>query len=189
MSKLLGLNASNVLETLKSVDNHLITHSKVMGLNDNGGQSQIRTDNSGNLTSHTIGQYIASPFTLTTGQTTILQLDSSGNLKVREQPTQALQVVDDNPIAAGAFGTIIDCRNMKSVRIWGNTSTLSVLTLQFASTDSPSYDWQNVETIMPLEYYGSYQVSKLIETPPPFMRVNNLTGSVQGYALKVSKIN
>ena len=188
MSKLLGLNASNVLETLKSVDNHLITHSKVMGLNDNGGQSQIRTDNSGNITSHTTGQYIATPFTLTDGQTTIFQLDSSGNLKVREQPTQILQVLEEPTIAAGAFGGIIDCRNMKSIRIWGNTSTLSVLTLQFASTNSP-YDWQNVETIMPLEYYGSYQVSKVIETPPPFMRVNNLTGSVQGYSIKVSKIN
>ena len=149
MSKLLGLNASNILEPLKSISNNLLTQSKSMGLNDSGGQSQIRTDNSGNLVSQTIGVYYETPFTLGDGASTMVQLDIN--------------------------------------------STLSILSIQYASTNDYGgggvYDWQYVDTLMAIDYYGNFQINKLIDTPPSFMRIANNTGSSQQFSLRVIKIN
>tara|TARA_R110001606_G_scaffold387131_2_gene551554 strand:- start:1796 stop:2374 length:579 start_codon:yes stop_codon:yes gene_type:complete len=192
MSKLLGLNASNILEPLKSISNNLLTQSKSMGLNDSGGQSQIRTDNSGNLVSQTIGVYYETPFTLGDGASTMVQLDINGNLKVREQVKTETQVLEQT-LANGEDSNVIDCRNMKSIRIYGNNSTLSILSIQYASTNDYGgggvYDWQYVDTLMAIDYYGNFQINKLIDTPPSFMRIANNTGSSQQFSLRVIKIN
>ena len=82
---------------------------------------------------------------------------------------------------------------MKSIRIYGNNSTLSLLAVQYASTNDYGgggvYDWQYADTLMAIDYYGEYQINKLIDTPPAFMRIANTTGSSQQFSLRIIKIN
>mgnify|MGYP003662509288 CR=1 FL=1 len=116
-----------------------------------------------------------------------LQVDTNSNLKTIGQFITHIDVIGDT-LANGETGSIIDCRNASSIRMWGNTSTLSLLSLQYASVnDDGVYDWQFCDTLMALDYYGSYQVNKIIDTPPEYIRVYNQTGSSQQYSLKIKR--
>jgi len=116
-----------------------------------------------------------------------IKIDGNSNLKVIGQSNIGIQTIADT-LANGAAGTIIDCRNSSSLRIWGNNSTLSLLSLQYASEVVDGvYDWQFCDTLMALEYYGQYQINKLIDTPPEYIRIFNQTGASQQYSLKIKR--
>tara|TARA_R110001632_G_scaffold120153_1_gene232756 strand:- start:913 stop:1320 length:408 start_codon:yes stop_codon:yes gene_type:complete len=116
-----------------------------------------------------------------------LKVDANSNLKVIENVSTAIQVIQDT-IANGAGGSIIDCRNSSSIRLWGNNSTLSLLTLQYASeNDNGVYDWQFCDTLLAIEYYGQYQINKHIPNPPEYIRIYNQTGASQQYSLKIKR--
>ena len=117
-----------------------------------------------------------------------IQVDANSNLRVIVSSyNQGIQgILDTLPDNTG--GSIIDCRNMKNIRIWGNNSTLALLTLQYASENVDGvYDWFFSDTLMPIEYYGEYQINKHIPTPPQYIRVYNQTGASQTYSLRIIK--
>mgnify|MGYP003122845121 CR=1 FL=1 len=95
-------------------------------------------------------------------------------------------------LANGEDSTVIDCRNIKSIRIWGNNSTLALLPLQYASTSdyegTGNYDWQITDSLLPINIYNSYCINKLIDTPPAFIRIANLTPDSQQFSLRILKI-
>tara|TARA_R110002072_G_scaffold195134_1_gene352494 strand:- start:105 stop:509 length:405 start_codon:yes stop_codon:yes gene_type:complete len=117
-----------------------------------------------------------------------LKVDANSNLNVIiSSYNQGIQSISDT-LPDDTGGSIIDCRNMKNIRIWGANTTLALLTIQYASENVDGvYDWFFCDTLMPIEYYGQYHINKHIPTPPQYIRVYNQTGAEQTYNIRIIK--
>tara|TARA_R110000823_G_scaffold37383_5_gene101591 strand:- start:299 stop:697 length:399 start_codon:yes stop_codon:yes gene_type:complete len=131
MSKLLGLNNSNVLEVIQSV---------------------------------------------------------GGALKVIDVPTQyADSYVADIP--SGTYTQIFDCRNFRSIRLYGNQTTAYTSLLEYSfNNDDGNYGFQVIDKLDPLIIEGSVCINKVIDTPPSYFRIKNISGITQTYSLRIQKV-
>ncbi len=131
MSKLLGLNNSNVLEVIKS----------------EGGKLQII-----NVPNQYADKYVAD-------------------------------------IPDGQYSQIFDCRTFRSIRLYGNQSTANVSLLEFSyNNDDGDYLFQVIDQLTPIIIDGNICINKLIDTPPTYFRIKNISGQQQTYSLRLQKI-
>lgn len=177
MSKLLGLNSSSgILETLKSANQALNVNSSLLGVDDDGTARQIRTDANGQLFNNPMAQYIATPFTLSDGSTTVLQLTSGGSLKVSMTTSKSIINIGDNlTLANGAFTSSYDLRSFSKIRIYGNCSVNQTLVVQYSDDNS---NWKYIDSLLFLnDTDGNIFVNKVIDVPPNYLRIGNFSGA------------
>lgn len=90
-------------------------------------------------------------------------------------------------LASGEDSSVFDCRGARSIRLFGTSNNATFLQLQFATVSSPQYDWNYIDILTPIDINGTLSINKLIQTPPPYIRIANTQGNSHQLSIRVIK--
>jgi len=150
------------------------------------GYNALAVTANGHMSSLPNVKYNATEFTLANGAQTEFQCNEHGALKVTQEPNSSI-ISYQHTLSTGQDSIVFDLRGCERVRIWGNFSINVVVYLQY-SAENP-YSWKFVDTLQPIAQGGFIFVNKLIEAPPPYIRIANTSGQSVDFGLRILKIS